>query len=552
MGKHLKEYLIQYLNYLMINNIVRYYFTIKDLKLIQIIFLIIRKFIRKKNNKIIIFKFLLSNYKFEFNFKRSQTLFNNNKVHFLNHSFNILNEFTSEDDLISYNLNYFDYLNNFDKKNKIYFLKSIIIWIKKNKNKHKLDSYPTSLRIVNWIYFIKYYNLKLKSNNLILLTLYNDANILYKNIEYHLLGNHLFKNAKALIFAGMFFKSQISNKWLKKGLKIFEKQILEQILKDGGHYELSPMYHSIFLLDLIEIYLLFKINNFKINYLPRIKEKILKMYHWLMIMKHPDGSIPFFNDTSENVSLTFKELENIIFTIFINENTIKNNRKKTFIKSLENSGYHNINLSNFYLIADIGNIAPKFLPGHSHADTLSFELSIFNKKFIVNSGTSTYENNTLRYLQRSTCFHSTLTYNNKNSSDVWKSFRVGKKAYANVLLISENKDNATLIGSHDGYSSLFKKIIHERKFYVDRNTFRVIDSINHGFNTCLIRYYLHPSVLIKDQNIYFDNKKINFSINGGNYVIKQSDWYNKFYHSEKNHIIEIKPYNNKIKFEINI
>lgn len=536
----------------MLKNLTRFYFTVKDLKLIQIFFIIKFKLFKKINNDIIYFDYLLTNNNFNFNHKRTQTYFDGQKVHFLNKSFDILNEFSSSQDLISYNLNYFDYLDSFNKKNKIFFLKCIINWIKKSKNKHKLDSYPTSLRIVNWIFFINNYNVNLKKNNIILLTLFNHSNILYNNIEYHLLGNHLFKNAKALIFAGLFFKSKTSDKWLKKGFEILKKQISNQILEDGGHYELSPMYHSIFLQDLIEIYIIFKNNNFESNYLPIIKSKILKMYHWLMIMTHPDGSISLFNDTAENISLTFKELENIIFTIFPNEKNLKKSTIKNIFYPLKYSGYYNINFDNFYLIADIGDIKPKFLPGHSHADTLSFELSVFGNRFIVNSGTSTYEYNTLRLLQRSTSLHSTLTYNNKNSSDVWKSFRVGKKAKSEILLISENKENMRLIGKHNGYQSLFKKLIHKREFYLDKKTFKVIDNINDEVENCLIRYYLHPSVIIKNDNIYLNNKKINFMVNGGFYSFKESKWYNNFYDYKQNYILEVQPFDNKIIFQINI
>ena len=40
---------------------------------------------------------------------------------------------------------------------------------------------------------------------------------LERNIEYHLLANHLFKNAKALVFAGLFFQGTDASRWLKKG-----------------------------------------------------------------------------------------------------------------------------------------------------------------------------------------------------------------------------------------------------------------------------------------------------------------------------------------------
>ena len=72
------------------------------------------------------------------------------------------------------------------------------------------------------------------------------------------------------------------------------------------------------------------------------------------------------------------------------------------------------------------------MPGHAHADTLSFEMSIDSKRLVVNSGVSTYSSNEERLLQRGTPCHSTLNYGNLNSSEVWSSFRVGRRANTTV------------------------------------------------------------------------------------------------------------------------
>ena len=74
-----------------------------------------------------------------------------------------------------------------------------------------------------------------------------------KRLEVHLLGNHLFSNAKALVFAGIFFEGGEAGQWLEKGLSILAKQIPEQILSDGGQFELSPMYHALALEDMLDL-----------------------------------------------------------------------------------------------------------------------------------------------------------------------------------------------------------------------------------------------------------------------------------------------------------
>ena len=81
------------------------------------------------------------------------------------------------------------------------------------------EPYPLSLRIVNWIKW------ELAGNALTaeaLASLAIQAEYLSHTVEYHLLANHLFENAKALVFAGLFFKADT---WLRMGLDILQKQV---------------------------------------------------------------------------------------------------------------------------------------------------------------------------------------------------------------------------------------------------------------------------------------------------------------------------------------
>ena len=64
------------------------------------------------------------------------------------------------------------------------------------------EPYPLSLRIINWIkWVLDRYGLPDEA----LYSLAVQTRYLFKKLEYHLLGNHLYVNAKALVFAGLFF-----------------------------------------------------------------------------------------------------------------------------------------------------------------------------------------------------------------------------------------------------------------------------------------------------------------------------------------------------------
>ena len=90
-------------------------------------------------------------------------------------------------------------------------------------------------------------------------------------------------NAKALIYGGIFFHNHDGSKFLTKGRKIFVEGLNKQILNDGGHYELSPMYHSLILEDLLYIYsITYNVSNYlKKSDLKLLRYKIIKMLTWL-------------------------------------------------------------------------------------------------------------------------------------------------------------------------------------------------------------------------------------------------------------------------------
>ncbi len=126
---------------------------------------------------------------------------------------------------------------------------------------------------------------------------------LRKRLEVHLLGNHLFANAKALVFAGLYFSGDEAEEWLQKGLSILEREVPEQVLGDGGHFERSPMYHSIILEDLLDLVGVFGIYGgryegegqfFKADPVfagmtDVFAEAVGGRLEWMQAMTHPDG-----------------------------------------------------------------------------------------------------------------------------------------------------------------------------------------------------------------------------------------------------------------------
>ena len=111
-------------------------------------------------------------------------------------------EFNQFGKLWTYNLNYFDFLNqeNISKENGLRLIQDFInndAFLKDGK-----EPYPISLRGINWVKFLSNNQVK---DELINNTLYFHYCILFKNLEYHLLGNHLLRECIFIIIWSLLF-----------------------------------------------------------------------------------------------------------------------------------------------------------------------------------------------------------------------------------------------------------------------------------------------------------------------------------------------------------
>src|SRR5208283_1805791 len=199
-----------------------------------------------------------------------------------------------------YNLHYFDYLLD-EGRSKENRFRLIDHWIECNPpgTPDAWEPFPVSLRVVNWINFFCREDNRGCIKPEWLKNLYTQILWLEKNIERHLLANHYFRNGKALVFGGLFFSGNDAERWLKKGMSILSSEIEEQILPDGGHFERSPMYHSMILEDCLD---LLNLRRAYPGLLPDWSAVAGRMLGWLNGMSHPDGQISFFNDSAFGVA----------------------------------------------------------------------------------------------------------------------------------------------------------------------------------------------------------------------------------------------------------
>lgn len=423
-----------------------------------------------------------------------------------------------------YNLHYFEGLLNADTPSA---LKKQVIsqWIIDNVpgRGNGWEPYPNSLRICNWI---KWHLLSGELPSEALRSLAVQARRLEKTVEYHLLGNHLLANAKALIFAGIFFEGAEADKWRQKGLKILAKQLPEQFLADGAHFELSTTYHTLLTEDLLDIFHLFSVTE---NKLDELEDAVKRAITWLQVMTRPDGALPLFNDAAYGVTPTSDDIYDYATRLGFVIPVFDANG----MTDLPESGYYRYDTSSYCLIGDAGQIGPSYLPGHAHCDMQSFELCINGRPYLIDTGTSTYGNNPVRHYERSTAAHNTVQIGDHEQSEIWGEFRVGRRAKIIQRVIGGNSTSVTL-KSREG--------THQREILFDDISIVIKDTIkSSGSNPlCTARFHFHPSVTpIVDGDLVF-TPDVQFSFEGmKSMTIKQSEYAPEFNKRHENSCLEV-------------
>ncbi|MEW4922388.1 alginate lyase family protein [Algibacter sp. 2305UL17-15] len=395
---------------------------------------------------------------------------------------NISHQFDSDIDwnfnehgkLWAYNLNYFEYLNQ-ETLSKEDGLKLIKDYVKNDTHlKDGKEPYPISLRGINWIKFLSTHKISDKEINQYL---YNHYQLLSHNLEYHLLGNHLLENGYALLFGAYYFKDGVL---YKKAKHILLEELKEQVLSDGAHFELSPMYHQILLHRLLDCINLIKKNPQKEDELfPFLIKTAVKMLSWLQVVTYKNGNIPMVNDSAYGIAAESKKL-------FAYAESLNLQWKKAL---LSDSGYRKIENNIYELFLDVGHVGPKYQPGHAHSDTFSFELYVNEKPIIVDTGVSTYEKNEQRQIERSTASHNTVKIGDYEQTDVWGGFRVAKRA----KIIKLKESEGLIEASHDGYKKL--NILHTRSFSAKKEGIEINDSLSASSQNINKSYlHLHHSI----------------------------------------------------------
>ncbi len=389
------------------------------------------------------------------------------------------------------NLHYFDDLNAEGSLGRGAWHEALIQrWIAENPAPDGVgwEPYTVSLRVVNWI---KWSLSGGELSSAAVTSLATQAEYLSHRLETHLLGNHYLANAKALVFAGLFFEGARAEAWLKIGADILREQWAEQILPDGGHFERSPMYHCLALEDALDLLNLYRAYGAAVDG-GATKTAAAAMMACLPALIHPDGRIAFFNDSAFGIAPEPDELSTYAVRLGLAPLRTPGN----VVLARPQFGLWSMPGDDSRLIMDAGAVGPDYLPAHAHCDTLSYELSVGGRRLVVNSGTFVYAGPE-RAAFRSTAAHNTVQVDREEQHEIWSSFRVARRGYPFDMKWDAGGNAPYMSAAHTGYARLDGRPLHRRTVSFVRGAWTITDEIEGaGRHEAASFVHLHPDARI--------------------------------------------------------
>lgn len=352
---------------------------------------------------------------------------------------------------------------------------------------------------------------------LIKLVIARDLNFVASQLEFHLGGNHLLKNLMSLAWGTCLFEGEDASRWQRILDKELHDELNRQILADGFHYERSPMYHNIALLDLLDVINVARDGPARDNLVSLART----MTAATKLVTHADGEIAFFNDCALDSCPRSAEI------IRYSEALCGDIEKPG---TLPIAGIYALEAGDaMNIVAKVGPLGATEQMGHAHSDLFSFEMSVNGQMLFVNSGTSTYYDQPFRDNERAGAAHNTVVISGYVQCQHWSYFRVASRTRpANVRFELSAEQGAALSGTvellgADPRPKLTRKLKANRS-----GSFVITDAVAASYSGACSHFHLHPAVSIisideKRRWVVLgisDGQKISFEYSAGRLAIE--------------------------------
>jgi Heparinase II/III-like protein/Heparinase II/III N-terminus len=263
------------------------------------------------------------------------------------------------------------------------------------------------------------------------------------------------------------------------------RELDEQVLPDGGHYERSPMYHAQVLTDFLESYALLRAFG-RIEAHEKIEARLRAMADFLLAMSYADGTLALFNDSANTVETRPRPILESVKRVI--------GSAPQPVTSFPQSGYFVWASADERekIVVDCGALSVEYNTAHAHNDLLSYELWLDGQPFIVDSGVHGYGGDRFREYCRSTRAHNTVMFDGVEQSEVWSTFRMARRAKVLNAEVSGDGAGWNFCGKFERYDG---KVIHQRRIHrSELGEWTVTDIADGDALTTASFVHLHPAV----------------------------------------------------------
>ncbi len=353
------------------------------------------------------------------------------------------------------------------------------------------NAYSLSIRAVVWMQQLARHSGTISPEHrpAILVSLRQQIRFLHANLERDIGGNHLVKNIKALLWAGVFFDDAEFAGVAATGRRLLQQEIATQVLADGMHYERSPSYHAQVFADFLECYQVLEAGRLK----DRLGEVLDRMAVALRATTLPDGFPALFNDAGLTMAYAPADC------LAVHARLRQPLPEPGTAVALPAAGYYGWRNGSHQLLVDCGALGPDGLMAHAHADILSFVWSPCGERMVLDAGVYEYRAGERRAYARATKAHNTLTLDDQDQCEFVGPFRVGRRSHGRCTRFEPRDDGLVLEGEHAGYAHLPGGPVHRRRFELTSAGLFIEDEVIGGTGQAAVaRLLLHEDCQVSE------------------------------------------------------
>ena len=323
-------------------------------------------------------------------------------------------------------------------------------------------SYTLSLRTRNWVALFRACPALATPERL--QSLWQQLCWLQAHPEHCHGGNHWLENLTALAVGGLQFEGPKASRMHRRAMRLLQRELIQQVLGDGGHEERSASYHLLMLDRLAELAHALQSTNG--DQPPWLVEAIEAMAHWAELVRLENGEAPRFNDSAADAAPPVDAVLAFATALLPQRSTsAEHPLPQAPVSDLPDTGWTFLRPGNGWeLVFKCGIPCPNHLPPHVHSDQLSFELFHRGRWLLSEAGTSIYGSGPERAYERSGAAHNVLQLGVEREPgvicwiepvDVWGGFRAGRKAQPRDRSCGQTAQGVCFAaGSHSGFDQI--------------------------------------------------------------------------------------------------